>query len=117
MRSLQQLLMAFLGGLGVPVYLEGWVPPGAQKPYTTVEIAAERMGEKGRVRLRLLAPRTGGSACRTDWLDRLGRLIPPAGVVLAGQYVLQPAGERLLGGPGDPDGPAAAVELVLIRYV
>ena len=116
MGNLQRLLTAFLGGLGVPVYLRGWVPVRAARPYMTFEPEAARPPEKGRLTLRYYAPRENGNAARAAWLTALERLIPPAGTVLAGTCLLRPETERLAGGPGDPEGPAAEAVLTLIRF-
>ena len=115
MGDLQRRLTAFLGGLGVPVYLRGWVPARAVRPYMTFAPETARPLEKGRLTLRYYAAREGGNAARAAWMAALGRLIPPAGTVLAGVCLLRPETERLTGGPGTPEGPAAEAVLTLTR--
>ncbi len=117
MGSLQQRLTAFLGGLGVPVYLQGWVPARTARPYVTLALETAPPPEPGRLTLRYYAPREGGNAARAAFLEALERLIPPAGTAMAGLCLLRRERERLTGGPADPEGPAAETELTLIRFV
>ena len=106
MTALQQALAAFFGGIGLPVYLAGWVPAGAPLPYLTLSME-EIGGARGRVTVRCWHRAAGGAnAARAGVMDALARAVPRGGVRLtlpAGCAVLRrgAAGfQTLKDGPG-----------------
>lgn len=116
MNTLQRHLLALFGELGLPVFLRGWVPAGQRRPYLTLELALAPPRERGTLVLRCYAPTEGGNALRLAWLDALGKLIPPAGTVVAGLAVVRPGPTRLPGSPLDRDGVTAEAELSVVRF-
>lgn len=84
MKEMTRALAAhFSAGAGMPLFLEGWVPPDARPPYMTLALREAEGRRPGELTLRVWHPlHPAGNRQLLETLDALASLVPEGGLRL-----------------------------------
>ncbi|MBQ6175257.1 MAG: hypothetical protein IJK28_11610 [Clostridia bacterium] len=123
MRELMKALTARFSGLGMPLFLSGWVPADAHLPYLTLTVEPADWRRPGYAALTAWVPaEEGGNARRFEAMERIAALIPRGGLHLpypGGICILRRARAdflRLVSEPGTSGAVGGQVRFEIVRY-